>query len=574
MRSSRPVGVLLRTLALPPPVASAGRADGGLLQRCTWHTSTLTVGLTAGLAVLLDQYGDGRPGGAGGVTGAPAPWLQVLLTLGPLLVLGGVFLWLRRRRQGNLNADTPGAAGLGRSRARVYDAERPETTFADVAGIDDAKGELEEVVDFLRAPDRYRRLGGMVPKGVLLVGEPGTGKTLLARAVAGEANVAFFSANASEFVEMVVGVGASRARDLFERARQAAPAIVFIDEIDAIGRQRSGAVPLSGHNEQEQTLNQILAEMDGFDTAEGVIVLAATNRGDVLDGALLRPGRFDRQVMVQPPDRRGRTEILRIHSRRVPLAPDVTLEGLASATPGLVGSDLRNLINEAALIAARRHHESVEAGDLDDALTKVMLGAERRLVMTRRERERIAYHEAGHALLGLLLPDADPVRSVSIIPRGRSLGATVQSPVDERYNYSEEELRARIAGALGGRTAEVLVYGNVSTGAEDDVQTVTKIARGMVTRWGMSPELGPLDYREERTGELLGQNPFSPDTRRLIDAEARRIVEECADVGHRLLRDHQAALDRLAAALLRDETLDGAAVRREAGLTTELQAAG
>lgn len=303
-------------------------------------------------------------------------------------------------------------------------------------------------------------------------------------------------------------------------------------------------------------------------------MLAATNRGDVLDGALLRPGRFDRQVMVQPPDRRGRTEILRLHSRRVPLAPDVSLEGLASATPGLVGSDLRNLVNEAALIAARRHHEMVEGSDLDDALTKVMLGAERRLVMTRHERERIAYHEAGHALLGLLLPDADPVRSVSIIPRGRSLGATVQSPVDERFNYSEEELRARIAGALGGRTAEVLVYGNVSTGAEDDVQTVTKIARSMVTRWGMSPELGPLDYREERTGELLGQNPFGPETRRLIDAEARRIVDECGELGHRLLRDHRAALDRLTAALLRDETLDGSAVHREAGLTPEMQAAG
>ncbi|MBO0688165.1 MAG: ATP-dependent zinc metalloprotease FtsH [Candidatus Dormibacteraeota bacterium] len=571
MGSTEPVGGLLRALALPGSYAAAGRADGGVLQRCTRYASTLTTCLTVALAGLLDQYGDR---GQGGGAGNPSPWLQILVTLGPLLVLGGIFLWLRRRRQGDVSANTAGAAELGRSRARVYDAERPETTFADVAGIDDAKGELEEVVDFLREPDRYRRLGGMVPKGVLLVGEPGTGKTLLARAVAGEASVAFFSANASEFVEMVVGVGASRARDLFERARLAAPAIVFIDEIDAIGRQRSGAVPLSGHNEQEQTLNQILAEMDGFDTAEGVIVLAATNRGDVLDGALLRPGRFDRQVMVQPPDRRGRAEILRIHSRRVPLAPDVALEGLASATPGLVGSDLRNLVNEAALIAARRHREMVEASDFDDALTKVMLGAERRLVMTRRERERIAYHEAGHALLGLLLPDADPVRSVSIIPRGRSLGATVQSPVDERFNYAEEELRARIVGALGGRTAEVLVYGNVSTGAEDDVQAVTRIARSMVTRWGMSPELGPLDYREERTGEPLGQNPFSPETRRLIDAEARRIVDESAELGHRLLRDHRAALDRLAAALLREETLDGEAVRREAGLGPEMQAAG
>jgi cell division protease FtsH len=526
--------------------------------------------LTAGLTVLLGQYAGALPLDAAGTP----PWLQLALTLAPMLALAGVFLFLRRRRQGDLGTDTSGAASLGRSRARVYDAERPDTTFADVAGIDDARGELEEVVDFLRAPERYRRLGGMVPKGVLLVGEPGTGKTLLARAVAGEANVAFFSANASEFVEMVVGVGASRARDLFERARQAAPAIVFIDEVDAIGRQRSGAVPLSGHNEQEQTLNQILAEMDGFDTAEGVIVLAATNRGDVLDGALLRPGRFDRQVMVQPPDRRGRTEILRIHSRPVPLAPDVTLDGVASVTPGLVGSDLRNLINEAALIAARRHRDMVERSDLDEALTKVMLGAERRLVMSRHERERIAYHEAGHALLGLLLPNADPVRSVSIIPRGRSLGATVQSPVDERFNYSEEELRARIAGALGGRTAEGLVYGNVSTGAEDDVQTVTRIARGMVTRWGMSPELGPLDYREERSGDLFGQNPFSPETRHLIDAEARRIVDECAALAHRLLDEHRPALDGVAGALLRDETLDGEAVQREAGLMPEMQAAG
>jgi cell division protease FtsH len=458
--------------------------------------------------------------------------------------------------------------GLGQSRARLYDAERPATTFADVAGIDEVKDELREVVDFLREPERYQRLGGTVPKGVLLVGPPGTGKTLLARAVAGEAKVPFYSVAASEFVEMIVGVGASRVRDLFSKARQAAPAIIFIDELDAIGRSRGNTVRLGGTDEQEQTLNQILTEMDGFDSREGVIVIAATNRADVLDAALLRPGRFDRRVMVQPPDRAGRTAILQIHTRNVPLAPDMDLDLLAQQTPGMVGADLRNLVNEAALLAARRERQAVTMEDFSEAIEKVLLGAERKIVLSQEDRERVAYHEGGHALLGLLVPGADPVRKVTIVPRGRALGVTVQSPVDDRFNYPEDYLRARIAGALGGRAAEQLVYGVVTTGAENDLQQVTMIAREMVTRWGMSPAVGPLNLGGENGGGPLGltQRPYSETTGALIDAEIRRIVEECLAVAQRLLTENRTRLDSLAQALLKEESLDEAAVLRVTGL--------
>ncbi|MGH2930035.1 MAG: ATP-dependent zinc metalloprotease FtsH, partial [Solirubrobacteraceae bacterium] len=369
--------------------------------------------------------------------------------------------------------------------------DSPKITFRDVAGVDEAVEELHEIKEFLENPKKFQALGARIPKGVLLYGPPGTGKTLLARAVAGEAGVPFFSISGSDFVEMFVGVGASRVRDLFKEAKEAAPAIIFIDELDAIGRSRGVGASFGGHDEREQTLNQILTEMDGFDSREGVIVLAATNRADVLDTALLRPGRFDRRVTVQPPDRDGRAAILRIHTRGVPLATDSDLEQVASQTPGLVGAELRNLVNEAALLAARRDRPAVTMADFGDALEKVLLGAERHIVLSDADRERTAYHESGHALLGLLVPEADPVRKVSIVPRGRALGVTVQSPIDDRLNYPETYLRARIVGALGGRAAEALIYGVVTTGAENDLLQVTQIAREMVVRWGMSPLVGP-----------------------------------------------------------------------------------
>jgi cell division protease FtsH len=492
-------------------------------------------------------------------------WETLLFTIIPPLLLVVGFIWLSRRAAGAAG----GMFGFGQSRARLYDPERPATTFADVAGIDEAKAELQEVVDFLRQPQRYQRLGGTVPKGVLLVGPPGTGKTLLARAVAGEARVPFYSVSASEFIEMIVGVGASRVRDLFNKARQSAPAIVFIDELDAIGRSRGGAFRIGSSDEQEQTLNQILTEMDGFDSREGVIVIAATNRADVLDPALLRPGRFDRRVEVQPPDRAGRLAILRIHTRNVPLAPDVDLDQLAQQTPGMVGADLRNLVNEAALTAARRDRDAVTMADFSESIEKVLLGAERKLMLSPQDRERIAYHEGGHALLGLLVPGADPVRKVTIVPRGRALGVTVQSPVDDRFNYSEEYLRARIVGALGGRAAEQLVYGVVTTGAENDLQQVTLIAREMVARWGMSPKVGPLNFGTEDGANpaTVGlQKPFSEATGALIDQEIKRIVEECLVEAQRLLNVNRDKLNALASALLREESLDEPEILRVAGL--------
>jgi cell division protease FtsH len=518
------------------------------------------------LEALLDQHGvryTAQPD-----TGPPF-WQTAILSFGPTLLLILGFLYLTRRA----SAGAGGVFRIGQSRARLYDAERPRTTFADVAGIDEAKQELQEVVDFLRQPQRYQRLGGTVPKGVLLVGPPGTGKTLLARAVAGEAGVPFYSVAASEFVEMIVGVGASRVRDLFNKARQAAPAIIFIDEMDAIGRSRAAAIRVGGTDEQEQTLNQILTEMDGFDSREGVIVLAATNRADVLDAALLRPGRFDRRVMVQPPDRAGRAAILRIHTRSVPLAADVDMDLIAQQTAGMVGADLRNLVNEAALLAARKDRDAVVFEDFTEAIEKVLLGAERKVMMSREDRERVAYHEGGHALLGLLLPGADPVRKVTIVPRGRSLGVTVQSPVDDRFNYTEEYLRSRIAGALGGRAAEQLVYGVVSTGAENDLQQVTTIAREMVARWGMSPRLGPLNLStEDGAGPLgLGQRPFSEATGAVIDAEIKRIVEECLAQAERLLGENRGRLDALAEALLKEESLDEADVLRVTGLPRRVE---
>jgi cell division protease FtsH len=536
----------------------SGQANGGTT-KATRFTTQVPAFAGGDLEPLLEQHHVSVSATA--PSSGTSPIVTLLLSFGPTLLLLAGFLYLSRRMSG-----LSGLGGFGQSRARVYDLERPSTTFNDEAGIDEAKEELQEVVDFLKRPEHYQRLGGTVPKGVLLIGSPGTGKTLLARAVAGEANVPFLSVAASEFVEAIVGVGASRVRDLFAKARAAAPAIIFIDELDAIGRSRGAAIRTGGNDEQEQTLNQILTEMDGFDSREGVIVLAATNRADVLDPALLRPGRFDRRVNVQAPDRAGRLAILRIHTRGVPLAPDADLEALAAQTPGFVGADLRNLVNEAALLAARREREAVTMRDFTDSIEKVLLGAERHLMLTPADRERIAYHESGHALLGLLLPGTDPVRKVTIVPRGQALGVTVQSPVDDRFNYPEDYLRARIVGALGGRAAEQLVYGVATTGAENDLEQVTQIARQMVTRWGMSPKVGPLNYTERDGQQLNLQRPFSEETAALVDSEVRRIVEECLAKAEQVLGSHRAQLDALASALLEEESLDEAAILRVTGL--------
>ena len=505
------------------------------------------------LEPLLEQHGvtiNAKP------ENPPPPlWQTLLLSFGPTLLLVFGFIYLIRRAQ-----SAGGAGGLlgsfGQSRARLYDPERPATTFADVAGIDEVKQELQELVDFLREPQKYEKLGGSVPKGVLLIGPPGTGKTLLARAVAGEAKVPFFSQSASEFVEAIVGVGASRVRDLFQKARTAAPAIIFIDELDAIGRSRSAGFRIGGNDEQEQTLNQILTEMDGFEPGKGVIVLAATNRADVLDAALLRPGRFDRRVTLQAPDRRGREAILKIHSAKVPLAPDVSLDEIAGRTPGLVGADLKNLVNEAALGAARKGETAVNEEDFYEAIDRVLLGTERHLMLSQSDRERIAYHESGHALLGLLVPGADPVRKVTIIPHGGSLGVTIQSPIDDRFNYGEDYLRARIVGALGGRGAEQVVYGTVSTGASNDLQQVTMIAHEMVVRWGMSPKIGPLAFNDDPSANSFGTvRPYSEATARDVDMEVKRIADECFAEATQLLTEHRAQLDALAKALLKDDSL-------------------
>jgi cell division protease FtsH len=459
---------------------------------------------------------------------------------------------------------------FGRSKARLYEPSGDRVTFADVAGIDEAKQELSEVVDFLKDAEKYRRLGARVPHGVLLSGPPGTGKTLLARAVAGEANVPFFSMAASEFVEAIVGVGASRVRDLFSKAKESAPAIIFIDELDAIGRSRtSGVAGFSGGNdEREQTLNQILTEMDGFDSSTGVIVIAATNRPDVLDQALLRPGRFDRRIAVQPPDRNGREAILEVHTRSVPLAPDVDLRGIASTTPGMVGADLANLVNEAALLAARLGHAQVQEADFTDALERIVLGAARKVMMTDDDKRRTAYHEGGHAIVGMLTEGADPVRKISIIPRGLALGVTFSAPDADRFNYSEEELRAKIKVALGGRAAEEVIFGDLTTGAESDIQQLTQIARQMVGRWGMSEAIGVVSVLpSEGQGPLLpGVSEVSAETHELIDAEVRRIVSSAHEDVLVLIRENRDKLDSLAQALLEHETLDQADAYAAAGI--------
>jgi cell division protease FtsH len=495
------------------------------------------------------------------------PWWQTLLAgFGPTLLFFGLWYWIMRR------SGSGSMFSLGSAKAKQYEPTAQGVTFADVAGIDEAKEELAEVVDFLRDPEKYRKLGARIPRGVLLTGEPGTGKTLLARAVAGEAGVPFFSMAASEFVEMIVGVGASRVRDLFAQAKAAAPSIIFIDEIDAIGRSRSSGAFSGANDEREQTLNQILTEMDGFDASTGVIVIAATNRADVLDSALLRPGRFDRRVPVQAPDKDGREQILRVHTRGLPLAPDVDLPAVAATTAGMVGADLANLANEAALLAARRAHEQVTMGDFTDALEKIELGTARKLLLTAADKWRTAYHEAGHALVGMLTPGADPVRKISIIPRTMSLGVTISSPDADRFNYDKQGLIAHIKVATGGRAAEEVVYGDETTGAESDIRQATQLARNMVGRFGMSDEIGFLSVLPQENDPYAAPQ-VSERTRQRVDDEMRQIVGEAHDGAVRLLTENRERLDSLAQALFQAETLEGPAAYAAAGLDPAAAAA-
>ncbi len=495
------------------------------------------------------------------------PWWQTALELIvnalPVLLLlyFGVMSWRGMRQVQNLSEG--GLFGIGRSRAKLYSEERPTTTFAEVAGVDEAKQELREIIDFLRDPQRFLKIGARIPRGVLLVGPPGTGKTLLARAVAGEAGVPFFSASATDFVELFVGVGASRVRDLFAQARKHAPCIVFIDEIDAIGRARSGAGSLASNDEREHTLEQLLVEMDGFEPHEAIVILAATNRPDILDPALLRPGRVVREGTVDRPERRGREAILRIHTRNVPLAPDVNLEELARGTPGFSGADLANLVNEAALAAARREHAQVDRQDFQEALDKLLLGGKRESLMDEGERRVVAYHEGGHALVAAALPHVDPLYKVTIVPRGRSLGVTQFLPEDDRHNYSRSYLMERLAVALGGRTAEEVMLGEITSGAENDLKEATRLARRMVTEWGMGESTGVVAYELDNANPFLSQPSlgehnrlYAEATAQRVDAEVERLLEQAHVLARTVLTEHRDALERLAQALLREEVLE------------------
>jgi cell division protease FtsH len=491
------------------------------------------------------------------------PWYAILLQWVPMLLFIGVWIFFMRQMQGG------GAKALsfGKARARLISEKQNKVTFQDVAGVDEAKEELREIIEFLKDPPKFQKLGGKIPKGVLLVGPPGTGKTLLAKAIAGEANVPFFSISGSDFVEMFVGVGASRVRDLFEQGKKHAPCILFMDEIDAVGRHR-GAGLGGGHDEREQTLNQLLVEMDGFETNEGVILIAATNRPDVLDPALLRPGRFDRHVVVARPDVKGREEILKVHARRIPLAPKVDLKVLARGTPGFSGADLANLVNEAALLAARQDKKVVEMIDFENAKDKVLMGVERRsMIISETEKKTIAYHEAGHALVADLLPGADPLHKVTIIPRGRALGLTQQLPADDKYNYSRDYLVNRITILLGGRAAEELVFQQQTTGAGDDLEKATDMARKMVCEWGMSDRMGPLTFGKGEEHIFLGREvarpkDFSEETAVLIDSEIKRIVMESAARARHMIETNIEKLHALARALLERESLDGDEIAR------------
>ncbi len=488
-----------------------------------------------------------------------SPWyITFLVTWGPFVLFLGLWFFLMRQMQMGGNK----ALSFGKSRARLLTEERKKVMFSDVAGIDEAKDEVLEIIEFLKDPRKFQKLGGRIPKGVLIVGPPGTGKTLLAKAIAGEASVPFFSISGSDFVEMFVGVGASRVRDLFEQGKKHAPCIIFIDEIDAVGRLR-GAGLGGGHDEREQTLNQLLVEMDGFDTTEGVILVAATNRPDVLDPALLRPGRFDRQVVVNRPDLRGRTEILKVHTKKVPIATNVELEKIARGTPGFSGADLENLVNEAALWAARLNKKEVEVVDFEMAKDKVLMGAERKsLILSDEEKRTTAYHEAGHALIAKLIPGTDPVHKVTIIPRGRALGVTMQLPTDDRHGYSKEYLYNQLAILMGGRVAEELVLKDMTTGAGNDLERATDLARKMVCEWGMSEKMGPLTFGKQNEQVFLGrelgsQRDFSDQIAMEIDQEVKRLVTENYERAKRLLTENMASLKGLAEALLEKEVLDG-----------------
>jgi cell division protease FtsH len=490
-------------------------------------------------------------------------WTSIVLGILPwVLILGIWFLFIRRMSSG-----PDRAFSFGKSKARILNEDRPKVTFDDVAGVDEAKEELKEVIEFLKAPQKFQKLGGKIPKGVLLVGPTGTGKTLLARAVAGEAGAPFLSISGSDFVEMFVGVGAARVRDLFEQGKRNAPCIIFIDEIDAVGRQR-GAGLGGGHDEREQTLNQLLVEMDGFEATDGVIIMAATNRPDILDLALLRPGRFDRQIVVDPPDIVGREAILKVHSKKIPLAPNVDMKILARGTPGFSGADLANMVNEAALLAARRNRSQVAMQDFEDAKDKVLMGVERKsLLISEQEKQWIAYHEAGHTLVSKLIPDTDPIHKVTIIPRGRALGLTQQLPIDDRKIYSKTYCLNQLAVMLGGRAAESMIFNDFSTGARDDIDRATQLARKMVCEWGMSERLGPLTFGKKNEEIFLGREMglhrnFSEETAQLIDEEIKRIVEDQAKRVSKLVKDNKTKLVRLAKALLEKEILEGTEIDR------------
>ena len=490
-------------------------------------------------------------------------WLGALVSAAPFILLIGFWIFFMRQMQSGGNK----ALSFGKSKAKLLASQQKKVTFKDVAGVDEAKEELQEIIEFLREPQKFQKLGGRIPKGVLLMGPPGTGKTLLARAIAGEANVPFFSISGSDFVEMFVGVGASRVRDLFEQGKKNAPCIIFIDEIDAVGRHR-GAGLGGGHDEREQTLNQLLVEMDGFESNDGVILIAATNRPDVLDPALLRPGRFDRRVVVSRPDVRGREGILQVHTRKIPLSEDVDIATLAKATPGFSGADLANLVNEAALLAARKNQKFVMMLDFESSKDKVLMGAERKsMIITDSEKKVTAYHEGGHALLAALLPYADPLHKVTIIPRGMALGVTQQLPTEEKHNWTKEQLEDRIAVAMGGRIAEELIFGQISTGAANDIEQATEMARKMVCEWGMSDTLGPLTYGKKEEAIFLGKEfnrhqDYSEATALKIDAEIKRIVEAQFDRAQRILTEKRPELDHLAEALLEHEVLDAGQLKQ------------
>jgi cell division protease FtsH len=511
---------------------------------------------------LLDDLYNHNVGIMGKMPEQQSIWAQLLIASFPILIIIAVFMLFMRQMQGGAGG-RGGPMAFGKSKARLLSEDQIKTTFADVAGVDEAKEDVQELVEFLRDPGKFQRLGGRIPRGILMVGQPGTGKTLLAKAIAGEAKVPFFSISGSDFVEMFVGVGASRVRDMFEQAKKQAPCIIFIDEIDAVGRHR-GAGLGGGHDEREQTLNQLLVEMDGFEPNDGIIVIAATNRPDVLDPALLRPGRFDRQVVVGLPDIRGREQILKVHMRKVPLGDDVSAAVIARGTPGFSGADLANLVNEAALFAARAGKRIVEMVEFEKAKDKIMMGAERKsMVMSEKEKRNTAYHEAGHAIVGRLVPDHDPVYKVSIIPRGRALGVTMFLPEEDRYSLSRQALRSQICSLFGGRIAEEMILGSeyVTTGASNDIERATRLARNMVTKWGLSERLGPIMYDEADQEVFLGMSggvkpkAFSDGTAGSIDAEVRTIIDECYGTARRLLTENIDKLHAMANALVEFETL-------------------